>query len=89
MARHHIVLDAERGDKEAVDHVFGRQREFHGLADGNVQFIDLALATRILELPHPLLADDVDIHRVGRRNGVQEVDLGAPPEEGEHDQERE
>ncbi len=87
MARHHIVLDAQRGDEEAVDHVFGRQRDLHWPAYGNVQFVDLALAARILELPHPLLAHHVNIHRVGRGNGVQKEDLGAPPEEGEHHQE--
>ena len=33
---------------------------------GHVQFVDLALAVRILDLPHPLLAHHVNVHGVGR-----------------------
>ena len=29
--------------------------------DGHVQLVDLPLALGMLELPHPLLADDVDV----------------------------
>ena len=32
-----------------------------------MQLVDLALAAGMLRLPHPLLADDEDLQRVGRR----------------------
>ena len=44
-------------------------------ADGHVQLVDLALALGVLELPHPLLADDVDHRGVVRGAVGVEVDV--------------
>src|SRR6185312_3863386 len=49
-----------------------------------MQRIDLTLAVRILQLPHPLLGDDVDFPRVRRRLLDFEVEFRAP---GEHSDE--
>ena len=57
-------------------------RELHGAAQRDVQFVDLALPFHVLELPHPLLADDVDLERIVGRTALEEEDAGAP---GEHD----
>jgi hypothetical protein len=53
-----------------------------------VQLVDLALAAHVLRLPHPPLADDVDLHRVGRRRRDLEVERGAPDEHHHRDDER-
>ena len=65
-AGHRVLLDAERGHVEAVDHVLGGHGQLHRAADRHVQLVDLALAVEVLHLPHPLLADDVDLQRVVR-----------------------
>ena len=38
---------------------------FHGPADGDVQLVNLAGTFGILNLPHPLFSDDINIHGVG------------------------
>ena len=55
--RQHIGFDAEGGNEEAVNHVLRGHDHAHVAAHRNVQFVDLALPLRVLELPHPLLAD--------------------------------
>src|SRR5215469_11256384 len=43
-----------------------------------MQRIDLALAARMLHLPHPLLADDVDLELAGRRIIEPDINEGTP-----------
>src|SRR5690242_883966 len=43
-----------------------------------MQFVDFAVALRMLNLPHPLFADDVDFHRVSWRPLDNEVMPRAP-----------
>src|SRR5690349_15125781 len=83
-AGNNVVFYTEGWDEEAMDDVFRRERQLDWAIHGHMQFVDLALAFRILDFPHPLLADDVEIHRIRRRAGIREEDLRAPPEEGEH-----
>ena len=64
-----------------MDDVLRRQHQPHGLADRHVQRIDLALAAGMLDLPHPLLADDIDFEVAGRRLVEPDIDAGAPDEE--------
>ena len=80
-AGNRVLLGAERGHKETVDGVFRRHGEPHRPSHGNVQLVDFPLPPQVLEFPHPLLADDVDIQGVVRRPAFVEVDAGAP---GEH-----
>ena len=68
-ARHHVLLEAERRHVEAVDDVLRGHDEAHRLAERHVQLVDLAPAVALLQLPHPLLGDDVDRQRIGRRAG--------------------
>ena len=50
----------------------------HRAADRHVQLVDLALPVRVLDLPHPLLADDVDLHRVRRAARYRSKNSSAP-----------
>ena len=66
--RNHLALDAEVGNREAVEHVLRDHRQLDRTPGRNVQRIDLVLSARMLRLPHPLLADDIDVHRIRRRS---------------------
>ncbi len=61
LPRHHVVLQAECRDVEAMDHVLRGEDHLHDPVDGDVYGVDLALPARMLDLPHPLLADDVEL----------------------------
>ncbi len=87
-AGHDVALETERGHEEAVDDVLGGHREADRLAHGHVQLVHLAVAVGVLDLPHPLLAGDVDLDRVGGRPRDAEEDRGAPGEHDEHQAER-
>ena len=58
-----------------------------GASHGDVQFIDLALALGVFQLPHPLLGNDVDFGRVGRRRALLEKYQRAPYEDDHEDEE--
>ena len=62
--RHDILFVAKAGHEEIVDHILRSHDQLHRLSDRNVQFVDLAAAVRMLDFPHPLFADDVDLGRV-------------------------
>jgi hypothetical protein len=61
LAGHGILLHAEGWDVKAVNYVLGSDGDLDRASDGNVEFVDLSAAVRMLRLPHPLLADDVNI----------------------------
>ena len=56
------------------------QRQLVGLIHGNVQGVDLVLSARMFGLPHPLLADHVDVHGVGGGREDAQIDERAPDE---------
>src|SRR5579863_882473 len=88
-AGHHVMFETKRRNIEAVEDVFAREREFYRPAGGHVQLIDLALAVGVLDFPHPLLSDHVDIERIlSRRRVVLETEFGSPSEHHQHHQER-
>ncbi len=87
-AGNHVVLHAERRDKETVNDVLRCQRQPYRLAHRDVQLVNFALALGILNLPHPLLADNVNVHCARRRAGALKEYLRAPPEKRQHDDER-
>src|SRR5260221_11431660 len=87
-AGQHILLEAECGDEEAVNHVLRRHYQLYVLAGGDVELVDLALAFHVLDLPHPLFSDDIDFGRVCGRSALLEKYDRAPDEEGQHDKER-
>src|ERR1035441_9694664 len=84
-ARNGFTLDAECGDREAVKHVLRDEGQLDWLAGGHMQGVDFVLTAGMLGLPHPLLANDVDVHGVGRRSVDAEVEERAPHK---HDEER-
>ena len=61
----------------------------HRRVDRHVQLVDLALPLAVLELPHPLLADGVDVERfVGHAAHEREVHARAPDEHHHREDER-
>src|SRR5262245_27344528 len=88
LARQHIGFYAERGHEEAVDHVLARHRQLDAAPERHVQFVDLALAAKVLEPPHPLPGRDVNLHRLFRRAIDGVIEARAPDENHQADQER-
>src|SRR5579862_5162223 len=84
----HVLLHAERGDEEAVDHVLRGHDQLDVAADRDVKFVDLALTFGVFELPHPLLRDDVDFGGIAWRRATLEVDDRAPGEDHHENKER-
>ena len=82
-ARQHVLLHPERRDVEAVDHVLRGHRQLDRPAQRDVQLVDLGPPLGMLRVPHPLLADHVDLERVNGRV-VHAVEEDRPPDE--HDQ---
>src|SRR4051812_22143252 len=87
-AGEHVHLDAERGNKKIVNHVLGCHRQLYGPADGDVQLVDLALPFGMLDLPHPLTADDGDLERTHRRLSLVQKNRCAPEKQHHRDAER-
>ena len=87
-ARHDVGFHAERRHKEIVDHVFAGHHQANVPVHRNVQLVDFAPAVGLLQLPHPLLGDDVDFQRFFRRAAHVDVDAGAPAEHHHREQER-
>ena len=90
-AGNYVHLHAEGGDGEIVDDVFGGHHQADGNVHGDVQLIDFARPFGMLEVPHPLLADDKNFHGALGRTGGGEKEAGAPEEKnnaneaGNHD----
>src|SRR5208283_4223767 len=83
-AREHVLLDAEGGHEKAVDHVLRGHDHFDVAADGHMEFVDFALASLVLEFPHPLLRDGVDLGSILRRGAFMEEDHRAPDVKHHH-----
>ena len=83
-----VLLDAEGGNVKAVDHILRGQDHLYVTAQGHVQFVDLALAFFVLQLPHPLLGDDIDLGGAARRRALLEVDHRAPHEDHDKNTQR-
>ena len=62
-----VLLDAERGHEEGVDDVPRGEQQPHRAVRGHAQHAHRVGPLGIGELPHPLLAHHVDVHRVRRR----------------------
>src|SRR5438552_18815805 len=58
------------------------------MADWNVQLVDLPTPIGMLNFPHPLFADDMDLSRVWRRARHCEENFRGPEKETEEDKER-
>src|SRR5438105_10028911 len=53
-----------------------------------MQLIDLAMALGMLDFPHPLLADDINFHRVGGGTGLINEDSSGPEKHDHRNAER-
>ena len=86
-----VLLDAQGREIQAVDGVLGDHVQPHGAPHRHVQRIDLTLPAGVLELPHPLLGDYLDLHRIDRWRADLVVQLGRDQvddhrtDEGQHD----
>ena len=67
--------------------VFRGHHELDRLSDRHVQRIDLALSAMMLDFPHPLLGDHIDLESVGGRLKQSDIEVGSPDEQAEEDQE--
>src|SRR5215471_20414365 len=77
-ARNHVHLRAECRNIERMQYVLRDQSHSNSFANGDVEIIDLPLSTGMLELPHPLLAHAIDVHRRLRRMYLLEEENGSP-----------
>src|SRR5208337_5397383 len=84
----HILLDAERRNIEAVDHILRSHDELDVASHRDMQFVDLALTFGVLHLPHPLLRHNVNFSRVGGWRALFEVNDGAPGKDHHKDEKR-
>src|SRR4029078_7144176 len=75
-------------DEKAVDDVFGLHRKTDVLSDPHVELVDLTDTFGMLELPHPLPADPVDLHGVCRGPREREEEPRAPYEHAHREHER-
>src|SRR4051794_4033436 len=66
-SRQHVLLDPERRHEEAVDDVLRGHPELDSLTYRHMQLIDLGSPFRMLQVPHPLLADHGDFKSITRR----------------------
>ena len=85
-AGQHILLDAEGGNIKAVDHILRGENHLDVAAHGDVKFVDLALTFLVLQLPHPLLGDDIDFGRASGRRALLEVNHRAPNKDNEENE---
>ena len=63
-----------------MNHILGRHGQLDRSPQRHVQLVDLALPFRMLDLPHPLLAGDENLHRSRGRLRVPEVQARTPYE---------
>src|SRR5215471_21503962 len=66
-AGEHVALHTKRRNEKVMDDILAGHGELDVTADRHVELINLHLPFGVLELPHPLFADDVDLHRLWRR----------------------
>jgi len=84
-----VGLHAKCRHEPVVDDVFRRRDQPDGAAGGNMQLVDLTLAVEMLELPHPLLPDDIDVDaRRPAGRDIAIVQARAPDEDHHRDHER-
>src|SRR6185437_3026323 len=77
-AGENVFLDAKCRNKKIVNDVFGGHREFNRDMEWHMKLIDFARAVRVLQLPHPLLADDEDFSGIRGRTGIAEEEAAGP-----------
>src|SRR5262245_44832962 len=87
-SRHHISFDAKCRHVKAVDDIFRSHGQLDSPVQGKMKFINFALTSGMLQLPHPLFADDINLHGIVRRARDREVDTRPPDKHYHHQNER-
>src|SRR6202162_4804897 len=75
---HNVYFRAEGRDVKIVDDIFAAHDELDVPIDRNMQLINFLAAVGLLQSPHPLLADDIDVQGVGGRGAEIDIDERAP-----------
>ncbi len=78
--RHHVHLHPERRHVKIVDHVLAAHDQLYVAVHRDVQLVDLFPSVRLLQLPHPLLPNEIYVQRILRRDPVIHVNRRAPSE---------
>ena len=78
-------LTRKAGTKKSWMTSSRRHDQLDRRVDRHVQRVDLALAAGVLDLPHPLLGDDVDLQGIAGRLKLADVDDRSPDEQAEED----
>src|SRR5436305_1904256 len=84
----HVCLDPKYRNKEPVNHVLRNERDLDRTPCRNVERVDLALSSGMLELPHPLLAHSINLQSIGGRALYMEIQGSAPDKDHHRDAER-
>ena len=82
-----VGFRAKRRYEEVMNHVFRRHDQLDFATNRHVQLVDLTLAGGVLQFPHPLLADDVNLNRILGRFVLIEIDACAPAKHRHRDDE--
>src|SRR2546425_5710329 len=80
-AGHDVGLDTKGGYEHVVNHILAGHDQFDLATNRNMQLIDFALTSRMLELPHPLFADNVNFQSVLWWTILGKVNLRSPNED--------
>src|SRR5580704_11343189 len=75
---YNVHFRAEGGHVEIVDDIFAAHDELDVPIDRNMQLINFLAAVGLLQSPHPLLADDIDVQGVSGRSAEIDIDERAP-----------
>src|SRR3954470_6259526 len=88
--RDHVLFHTECWNKKTVDYILRGHGENHCAIDGHMQFVDLAFAFGVLQLPHPLSANHLHVDCVGRAAFHPEINECAPRKQSksQHDRAR-
>src|SRR5262245_13097191 len=87
-SRHHISCEAKWRKVRALAALCRRHGQRDSPVQGKMKFINFALTSGMLQLPHPLFADDINLHGIVRRARDREVDTRPPDKHYHHQNER-
>ncbi len=88
MSRNHVHFHPERRHCKIVNHIFAGHDQPDIAANRHVQLIDLFAAIGLLQLPHPLFPDHINVEGIGGCVPVIHVNRRAPSEHRQQKRER-
>ena len=84
--RNHILMQPKRGHEKTVDHILRSHRQLYRAVHRHVQFVDFLFPLRVLQTPHPLLANHLNLQRVPWRIFHMKINHRTPAEEADENQ---